>query len=119
MIQKLTERYIIDLMREEWDNKVQSLLVEKKSKVGLNKDHKKGKRRLENEIDVDGDGQPEMVIDRGLRITCKRGPLKGTEYTIDDVDEANDQVVLKRGNLLGREVSLTISFDELRSNYTM
>ena len=119
MIQKLTERYIIDLMREEWTNKVQSLLTEKKSKKPINKDKKRGKRSLQNSIDVDGDGQPEMVIDPGLRITCNSGPFKGTDYTIVSVDEGSQQVKLSRSNLQGKMVFLTVSFDELRSNYTM
>ena len=116
MIQKLTETYIINLMREEWNNKVQSFLIEKKSKS--KGPAEKGKRHLQDLVDVDGDGHSEMVISPGLKVTCQNGPMKGTDY--DVVSVSKNEVVLGRADVDGRtKKHITITLDDLKSNYTM
>jgi len=116
MIQRLTERYIINLMQEEWSNKVQSLLVEKKSKSS--RKIEKGKRRVEDFVDVDGDGRSEMIISPGLKVTSKSGPMKGTDYEVVNVH--GDKVVLSRTDIHGMtKKHITITIDDLKSNYTM
>lgn len=113
MAQKLTERYVINLMKEEWTNKVKSVLLEKEAKPV-----EKGKRRLKDLIDVDGDGYSEMVIGPGLKVTCKNGPLKGIDY--DVVSVGKNEVVLSRGDINGQgKKQVTISLDDFKTNYTM
>lgn len=117
MLQKLTERYIINLMREEWTKKVQSLLVEKKMKS--KKSPEKGKRHLKFEIDVDGDGHAEMVISPGLKVTCQNGPMKGTDYTILRVGGNEVELTRPDTKIPHKMVVLSTTLEDLKTNYTV
>jgi len=119
MLQKLTERYIINLMREEWTKKVQSLLVEKKMKSKSKKSPEKGKRHLENEVDVDGDGHTEMVISPGLKVTCQNGPMKGTDYTVLRVGRNEVELTRPDTRIPHKMVVLSTTLEDLKTNYTV
>jgi len=109
MQQKLTERYIIDLMKKEWDKKVNSLL-EKKSNA-------KTSGGLKVDFDVDGDGYKENVISPGLKVVdITDGPMKKQLYDVVSVDK--DTVTLSRAAASGKEkLQFTITRQEFEANY--
>lgn len=71
-MKKLTDSEVVDLMREEWDIKVSTLLED----VGVT-----------FEADVEGDKQP--IISPDLKIVHKKSGIK---YTVDSVGP-NDVMV--------------------------
>jgi len=112
MKQRLTERYIINLMREEWTKKVNSL-IEKKSKP--KKSNKPGDS-LTLQIDVDGDGKPENVIDQGFKVEKINDPMSGLVYDVESIDYPNKKVTLKRTDDTGTKV-FTVPFEDFKQQY--
>ncbi len=111
MQQKLTERYVIDLMKEEWDKKVHSLLEKKK------KSKSDASGGLKVDFDVDGDGYKENVISPGLKVVdITDGPMKGQLYDVVSVDK--DTVTLGRADAAGKEkLQFTITRQEFEAKY--
>jgi effector-binding domain-containing protein len=111
---KLTERYIINLMKEEWDKKVRSLLENK---------------GLEVKVDVDKDGQKESVISQGLKVVKKKpsqkgklvkdsDPLIGTLYTVDSVNDHEGTITLSRADQNGKDKkTIVVTTKEFEDNY--
>lgn len=114
MKQRLTERYIINLMREEWTKKV-NFLIEKKSKP--KKSNKPGDG-LTLQVDVDGDGEPESVIDRGFKVEKINDPMSGLSYDVEFIDDDNGTVTLKRPDAKGTKFnSFTVSQKDFEQQY--
>lgn len=112
MKQKLTERYIIDLMKEEWDIKVHSLL--EKTKKTSSKEQGEG---LSVNFDVDGDGYKENVISPGLKVEkISGGPMSGLVYDVVSVDKGT--VTLSRPDVNGtKKKMITITRQEFEADY--
>ena len=120
MKQRLTERYVIDLMKEEWDKKVRSF-VEKKEKKTLKKN-----TNLEVNVDVDGDGHKENVISPGLKVRKKQHDPNGKKYNssvfdslVYEVESADGkEVVLSRiGDDGQKKILKPITVQDFEDNY--
>jgi len=99
---KLTEKYLIKLMREEWIKKLRPLLNESSQSID----------ELKVSFDVNRDGRPENVISPGLRVRKKDTALSadvspGLVYDVEDVDVKGQTITLKRPDDQ-REFDLTI-----------
>ncbi|NBV29132.1 hypothetical protein EBR43_09340 [bacterium] len=120
MKQKLTGNYIINLMREEWQKKVNSLLSETPSQ-------KKKPRGLKMQVDVDGDGSKENVIDVGLkvqkkmpddkRINVKGDPTSGLVYTVVSVNDQDKTITLSRPDSSNGEKTIVITKQAFENEY--
>jgi hypothetical protein len=110
MNHKLTEKYIINLMKEEWDKKVQSFV--EKSKKSNEKD-------ISVDFDVDGDGHTETVISPGLKVTNKNDdPMSGLEYTVVALNAKT--VTLSRPDVNGSKTkAFTITREDFETNYKL
>ena len=120
MKQRLTERYVIDLMKEEWDKKVRSF-AEKKDKKTLKKN-----TNLEVNVDVDGDGHKEIVISPGLKVRKKQHDPNGKKYNssvfdslVYEVESADGkEVVLSRiGDDGQKKILKPITVQDFEDNY--
>jgi hypothetical protein len=108
MKQKLTERYVIDLMKEEWDKKVHSLL-EKSSEQS-----KKPETGLKTYVTIDG--KQKNILSKGLKVTKKKSvgdPTSGMDYKVVDVSLRDKTITLQRFD----QKSFTISLQEFEDNY--
>lgn len=112
MKQKLTERYIINLMKEEWDNKVRSLLEKAKKTDAIEPGE-----GLTINFDVDGDGYKENVISPGLKVQkASDDPMSGLNY--DVVSNDGNTVKLSRPDAKGkRKKMITITRDAFEADY--
>jgi len=118
MKHKLTENYIINIMREEWQKKVNSLISES------NKEKPHG---LRMQVDVDGDGSKENVIDVGLRVQKKKptdkrvnvksDPSMGLVYTVVSVNDRDGTVILGRPGSGDGDKTIVITKQAFESEY--
>lgn len=119
MKKRLTERYVIDLMREEWEKKLHSFV--EKSKMSDTKTSKKvppkGEKDLEINFDVNKDGHKEMVISPGLNVTNKSDPFPGLKYQVVDVDSKTVKLSRAGGN--GEKKIITITREDFEKNYSI
>ena len=115
MKQKLTERYIIDLMKEEWNKKIHSLIEmsdkqTNKPKTGLNAFAKIG-------------GKREDVLSAAIGLKVKKkaskgDPMAGINYDVSDVNIQDNTITLKRpasGNMNTKKI--IISLQDFEDNY--
>ena len=79
MKQKLTERYVIDLMKEEWDKKVHSLL-EKSSEQS-----KKPETGLKTYVTIDG--KQKNILSKGLKVTLQRFDQKSFTISLQEFED--------------------------------
>lgn len=123
MKQKLTEGYIINLMKEEWTKKVNSILEKSEKRMDDLKVH----------MDIDGDGSKETVISPGLRVkrkgpeadkkdskkpVLKADPSAGLVYDIESVNDQDNTVTLSRPDIDGAgKKTIVITRKEFEANY--
>ena len=117
MKQKLTERYVIDLMKEEWDKKIIFLIDESKS-IKKNAD-------LKVFIKVPGDGK-KNVISPGLKVKKKSHDVGDKHFSLNvpdqlvyDVEDVSDKEIdLSRPSPEGDKKVLTpITIKDFEANY--
>jgi hypothetical protein len=119
MKHKLTENYIINIMREEWRKKIDSLISESP------KEKPKG---LKLQFDVDSDGSKESVIGAGLKVQKKKpssknvnvkgDPSAGLVYTVVSVNDRDGTVTLKRPDPLSKsEKTIVITKKEFENEF--
>jgi len=119
MKHKLTENYIINIMREEWKKKIDSLIYES------SKEKPKG---LKLQFDVDSDGSKESVIGAGLKVQKKKpagknvnvkgDPLAGLVYTVVSVNDRDGTVTLNRPDPSNKtEKTIVITKKEFENEY--
>jgi len=118
MKHKLTENYIINIIREEWQKKVNSLISES---------NKEKPRGLRMQVDVDGDGSKENVIDVGLRVQKKKptdkrvnvksDPSMGLVYTVVSVNDRDGTVTLGRPGSGDGDKTIVITKQAFESEY--
>ena len=118
MERKLTERYIIDLMKEEWDRKIHSLLENSKS---IKKD-----TDLKVLARVDNKDGLKNVISPGLKVKKKSQDKNGKKYPssvpdqlVYDVERVSDtEIDLSRPSPDGDKKVLTpITVKDFEDNY--
>jgi len=118
MKHKLTENYIINIMREEWKKKIDSLISESKEEKP---------RGLKMHVDVDGDGSKENVIDVGLKVQKKKpsdkkinvkgDPSIGLIYTVASVNDRDGTVTLSRPGSGDGDKTIVITKKAFESEY--
>jgi len=122
MKQKITEKYIIGLMKEEWKKKIQ-LLSESDDKQD----------NIKMSIDIDGDGSKEDVISPGLKVVKKSlkmnneksknlnykgDPSVGLAYDVVSIDNRSGTVTLSRPEADGSgKKTFVITKKEFEDNY--
>ena len=115
MKQKLTERYIIDLIKEEWDKKVDSLLEKP------NKQSEKPETGLKVFANIDGKTEDVLSSAIGLKVkkkVSKGDPMSGLNYDVVDVDVKRKTVTLSRQGATGEDTrQITVSFPDFQNNY--
>jgi hypothetical protein len=115
MKQKLTERYIIDLMKEEWDKKVHSLLEKP------NKQSKKPETGLKVFANIDGKSEDVLSAAVGLKIkkkASKGDPMSGLNYDVVDVNVKDKTVTLSRPAATGGDTKqVIVSLQDFQDNY--
>jgi hypothetical protein len=115
MKQKLTERYIINLIKEEWDKKVHSLLEKP------NKQSKKPETGLKVFANIDGKIEDILSAAIGLKVkkkTSKGDPMSGLNYDIADVNVKDKTVTLSRPAATGGDTKqVIVSLQDFEDNY--
>jgi len=110
MKQKLTERYIIDLMKEEWDKKVHSLLEKPETGTGL-------------EVFANIDGKSEDVLSAAVGLKVKKkaskgDPMSGLNYDVVDVNVKDKTVTLSRPAATGGDTKeVIVTLQDFQDNY--
>lgn len=116
MKKKLTERYIIDLMKEEWDKKVHSLFEKS------NKKHDKPEASLKVYADINGEHEDVLSAAIGLKVkkkAFKGDPMSGLNYDVKDVNIQDKTVILSRpSNTSGNTKEVVVSLQDFQDNYT-
>ena len=113
-MKKLTEREVIQIMREEWNARLNSL-IEKKEPT--EKSEKKPDTDLSVEVPLAGEKQ--VVISPGLKVKSKGGKKNvggGFLYTVASVDKNNRKVTLQHDKESG-PVLRTLSWDEFNKEF--
>jgi hypothetical protein len=115
MERKLTERYIIDLMKEEWDRKIHSLL-EKPSK-------KQDRPQTGLKLFANIDGKSEDVLSAAIGLKVKKkmskgDPMSGLNYDVKDVNVKDKTVTLSRPSATGTDTKeVVVSLQDFQDNY--
>lgn len=113
-MKKLTEQEVIQIMREEWNLRLNSL-AEKKEKN--KKDEKSPDTDLSVEVPVSG--ARRVVISPGLKVKSKRDkntPHGGLLYTVKAVDKENKKIILQHEKENGAALR-TVSWSEFNKEF--
>lgn len=109
-MKKLTEKQILQLMREEWNKRVESFLHENL------KEKKSKKPDTDLSVEVPVKGKNEIVISPGLKVKSKPEFGQGLLYTVDSVNSSNKTIVLSHEKDSGT-VKRTVTWDEFNKQY--
>jgi hypothetical protein len=113
-MKKLTEKEIIRLMKEEWNRKIETFLVEKNEKS-----EKEEKPDTDLSVEVPLLGKKEIVISPGLKVKSKNKEdslSQGLLYTVHSVDDSNKKITLSHEKQDGT-VKRTITWDEFNNEF--
>jgi hypothetical protein len=112
-MKKLTEREVIEIMREEWNARLNSLTEKKPAE----KSEKKPDTDLSVEVPLAGEKQ--VVISPGLKVKSKNGKKNvggGLLYTVKNVDKGTRKVTLQHDKESG-PVLRTLSWEEFNKEF--
>lgn len=116
-MKKLTEKEVILLMKEEWNAKIHSILLEEKEKQSQ---QKKKPEKVDTDLSVEFpvQGKKEVVISPGLKVKSKKDdPTRGgLLYTVDSVDEKGKKVVLIHKKS-GGSAKRVVTWDEFNKEF--
>lgn len=110
-MKRLTEQQILQLMREEWNKRVESFLHE-----NIEEKKKKSKPDTDLSVEVPVKGKKEVVISPGLKVKSKPEFGQGLLYTVASVNPTNKTIVLSHEKDSGT-VKRTVTWDEFNKQY--
>lgn len=116
-MKKLTEKEVILLMKEEWNAKIHSILLEEKEKHSK-QEKKADKADTDLSVEFPVQGKKEVVISPGLKVKSKKNAptAGGLLYTVDSVDEKGKKVVLSHKKASG-VAKRVVTWDEFNKEF--